>query len=133
MFELETPCFVLTKLTSHASSVIGVLDFEGQSTNIADGICITIYNIYGAVGGHTSKQASAITDNIIHAILTDAGDHTKDPILIVGDINGDTNDFPSLAAAFCVPCSSSCPLPLAFPLRTAATSSPLSAFSSPSP
>ena len=54
------------------------------------------YNIYGYTGSHGNAAKAAATDSIFQAILSDHSLRGVGPTFIVGDINADPDDLPTL-------------------------------------
>ena len=55
------------------------------------------YNIYGYTGSHGNASRAAATDQIFQAIVSDQALRGVGPTFIVGDINADTEDLPTLS------------------------------------
>ena len=55
------------------------------------------YNIYGYTGSHGNSTKAAATDSIIQAIVSDHSLRGLGPTFIVGDINADPADLPTLS------------------------------------
>ena len=57
---------------------------------------IMLANVYGETGGHGSGDAAMITDDIISIIVDEMELHPCFPSMIVGDLNAETEDIPTI-------------------------------------
>eukprot|EP00973_Karenia_brevis_P070195 9755633-Karenia_brevis.AAC.1 len=55
-----------------------------------------VANVYGWTNGHTCEESAMRTDHLLHIILAELSSYPDGPKLIVGDLNGDLDDFPSI-------------------------------------
>ena len=87
----------------HKTKTFGAARATGRvdvySLDIGSGVNILVFNVYGYSGGNQSKKLAARTDRLLRAILDEVQAQPKAPTLIVGDLNGDVEDFPIFAAA----------------------------------
>ena len=67
--------------------------------DITDKLYILIYNIYGWTNAAKDKAAAARTNAMIEYILEDMAHRPQGPMMIVGDLNGDTQNFRAVQEA----------------------------------
>ena len=68
-----------------------------QKLKIAKGIwSLTIYNLYAYTNGHNEAEQAAKTDRIIMAVSEDNKADGKPNAMIIGDVNADIEDLPTL-------------------------------------
>ena len=66
-----------------------------------NGTLISIFNIYGHSGGAQNPRKAEATSAILEACILEAGFFMHTPKFIIGDVNGDFEDFPQLEALCC--------------------------------
>ena len=57
---------------------------------------VYVLNCYGWTNGHACKVAASRTDSLLHAACCEFALHPPHPILILGDINANVADLPTL-------------------------------------
>lgn len=66
---------------------------------ISNGHLLIIANVYGWTNGHTSKEAAKRTNYLLQCVIAEFEALPPGPKLLVGDLNGEPQDFASLQAA----------------------------------
>ena len=70
---------------------------DHYALDIGHDTALSIYNVYGWTGGHQNRKQAQRTDCLFAAIHDEVLQQAEGPSIIVGDINGDPDDFKSLA------------------------------------
>jgi hypothetical protein len=65
---------------------------------ISNNCFVLVYEVYGITNGDNDDEAANRTSFLLDAILDDAAERDKIPILIAGDFNASLNRLPSLCA-----------------------------------
>ena len=70
---------------------------EHYALDIGHATTLSVFNIYGWTGAHQSRKQALRTDHLIAAINDEVHQQPDCPVLVVGDLNGDPNDFKTLS------------------------------------
>ena len=69
---------------------------EHYAQDIGCSTTLSIFSIYGWTGGHQVRKQACRTDAIIAAIHDEVQRQPTGPVIIAGDLNGETKDFRTL-------------------------------------
>ena len=83
-------------LTDTFAKAVATSRVDHYAIDMGSGTTLSVYNVYGWTGATQNKRRATRTNRLFEAIIDEVYKQPEGPTIIVGDFNGEAEDFKAL-------------------------------------